>query len=211
MTISASPPPRALQKLAGALPAAQRRAAEASRDRLLLDHNRWSRGDQPTGILVRLRAAIADERSVRLSYRDRSGATTERVLEPLGLVAKAGVWYLVGNEPGKGYRTFRAQRITARSMNSAANLRGRPISTWKRLEFVRRVDREPSGRRVSGDRARPPRRRSASLMSDWESTILAEDAERLTVRIIAFANREVAYPAQTGAWVRRSRSSSRST
>jgi predicted DNA-binding transcriptional regulator YafY len=101
----------ALRKLAGALPAPQRRAAERGRGRLLLDPNRWYRGDQPVRVLAALREAIAQERRTRLRYRDRNGAISERLIDPLGLVAKAGVWYLVAREAEKGYRTFRAQRI----------------------------------------------------------------------------------------------------
>jgi predicted DNA-binding transcriptional regulator YafY len=102
---------QALQKLRGALPAMQRRAAETSRDRLFVDQNRWGRGEQPTEILVRLRKASESDRCVRMAYRDRSGTPSERRIDPLGLVAKAGVWYLIAREGDKGYRTFRAQRI----------------------------------------------------------------------------------------------------
>jgi len=62
-------------------------------------------------VLVRLRKAVDRRRSVRLQYRDRSGPLSERRVDPLGLVAKAGVWYLIARESAKGYRTFRAQRI----------------------------------------------------------------------------------------------------
>jgi predicted DNA-binding transcriptional regulator YafY len=101
----------ALLKLAGALPDGQRRAATTARQRLLLDHNRWGRGEQPTAILAQLRRAIDAQRCIRLSYRDRDGAATQRTVEPLGLVAKAGVWYVIGSETDKGYRTFRAERV----------------------------------------------------------------------------------------------------
>jgi predicted DNA-binding transcriptional regulator YafY len=103
----------ALTKLAGALPAAQRRVAERGRDRMLVDHNRWYRGAQPRLLLAELRRAVAAERRVSVQYRDRAGATTDRILEPLGLVAKAGIWYLVAREGDKGYRTFRCERIVS--------------------------------------------------------------------------------------------------
>jgi predicted DNA-binding transcriptional regulator YafY len=104
--------PAALQKLAGALPTAQRLAAERGRERLLLDHNKWYRGEQPTELLGALRAAVADERVLRMRYRDRTGSVTERVVEPLGLVAKAGIWYVVARDVAAAdYRSFRAQRI----------------------------------------------------------------------------------------------------
>jgi hypothetical protein len=39
-------------------------------------------------------------------YRDRGGALTSRLVDPLGLVAKAGVWYVVANEPGRAFGRF---------------------------------------------------------------------------------------------------------
>ncbi len=182
--------PRALQKLAGALPAPQRRAAEASRDRLLLDHNRWGRSDPPTSILVRLRAAIADERCVLLRYRDRSGAQTQRILEPLGLVAKAGVWYLIANEPEKGYRTFRAERIAA--LEELDRRFARPPdfnleAHWN--SSVASIEKRPAERYevvVRGHQSA-----LAHLTSYWESTLLAEDGDVATVRV-GFPSRQVA-------------------
>ncbi|MDQ2991416.1 MAG: YafY family transcriptional regulator [Candidatus Eremiobacteraeota bacterium] len=116
--------PAALQKLAGALPTAQRLAAERGRERLLLDHNKWYRGEQPTELLGALRAAVADERVVRMRYRDRSGSATERAIEPLGLVAKAGVWYLVARDiAAADYRSFRAQRIVEATATTARFVR----------------------------------------------------------------------------------------
>lgn len=102
---------RVLQKLASALPTRARETAEAARDRLLVDNNRWSRAEQPTETLRLLRTASDGDRSVRLRYRDRAGTATDRVVDPLGLVAKAGVWYLIAREADQGYRTFRAERI----------------------------------------------------------------------------------------------------
>jgi predicted DNA-binding transcriptional regulator YafY len=182
--------PRALQKLAGALPAPQRRAAEASRDRLLLDHNRWGRSDPPTSILVRLRAAIADERCVLLRYRDRSGAQTQRILEPLGLVAKAGVWYLIANEPEKGYRTFRAERIAG--LEELDRRFARPAdfnleAHWN--SSVASIEKRPAERYEVVVRAHQPA--LAQLTSYWEWTLLVEDADVATVRI-GFPNRHVA-------------------
>jgi len=103
----------AMRKLAGALPAAQRKAAERGRERLLLDPNRWYRGEQPTVVLGLLRRAIGNEERVQLRYRDRGGAISERVVDPLGLVAKAGIWYLIARIPSGEMRTFRAERMVA--------------------------------------------------------------------------------------------------
>lgn len=104
---------QALDKIAGALPDLQRRAANKARQRILLDHNRWYRTEQPAALLAVLRRAVWDDRQVRISYKDRTGIATERVADPLGLVSKAGVWYLIARQQGGEMRTFRVDRMTA--------------------------------------------------------------------------------------------------
>jgi hypothetical protein len=47
---------------------------------------------------------------IEMEYGDRAGAESERVVHPLGLVAKGHVWYLVGNTDA-GMRTFRVGRV----------------------------------------------------------------------------------------------------
>lgn len=101
----------ALHKLEGALPELQRRAARKARERVLLDHNRWYRTQQPAEVLAALRRAVWDERRLRMQYRDRIGTDTTRAIEPLGLVSKAGIWYVIARTPEGEMRTFRADRI----------------------------------------------------------------------------------------------------
>lgn len=103
---------QALDKIAGALPDLQRRAAHKARQRILLDHNRWYRTEQPAALLAVLRRAVWDDRQVRIAYKDRTGTLTERVADPLGLVSKAGVWYLVARQQDGEMRTFRVDRMT---------------------------------------------------------------------------------------------------
>ncbi|HET9097422.1 MAG TPA: WYL domain-containing protein, partial [Candidatus Baltobacteraceae bacterium] len=102
---------RALDKLSGALPDLQRRAAQQARQRILLDHNRWYRLEQPTALLAVLRRAVWEDRQVSIRYRDRNGAQTERTIDPYGLVSKAGVWYLVARQQDGDFRTFRVERV----------------------------------------------------------------------------------------------------
>jgi predicted DNA-binding transcriptional regulator YafY len=104
--------PFALDKLAGALPEAQRRAVEMARDRIYVDPRRWKQATQPREHLATLRVAIWEDRRVRLHYRDQHRRPSVRIIEPLGLVAKAGIWYLVARS-GDEMRTFRAERILA--------------------------------------------------------------------------------------------------
>ncbi len=101
---------RALEKLHGGLADVQRRAAEKSRSRIHLDRRRWNQPDPPREILTALRRAVWDDRRIRIRYEDRNRASSTRTVDPLGLVSKAGVWYLVGRHGGE-MRSFRVERI----------------------------------------------------------------------------------------------------
>jgi predicted DNA-binding transcriptional regulator YafY len=104
---------KALEKLAGALPAPQRRSAERSRSLIFFDPRRWYQQLTPREHLAVLRRAVWDDRRITLRYKDSAGKESERVAEPLGLVAKAGVWYLVARKEDGEMRVFRADRIIA--------------------------------------------------------------------------------------------------
>ncbi len=101
---------RALEKLRGGLGDVQRRAAEKARSRVHLDQRRWYQGEPPRELLTTLRRAVWDDRRVRLRYEDRKRNVTTRTIDPFGLVAKAGVWYLIARSDGE-MRSFRAERI----------------------------------------------------------------------------------------------------
>lgn len=101
---------RALEKLSGALTESQKRAAANTRGRIHIDPRRWRQAEQPRAMLAALRTACAEDRRTVLHYRDRNAKVSERIVEPLGLVAKAGVWYLVAGY-GSEMRVFRADRM----------------------------------------------------------------------------------------------------
>ena len=101
---------RAMQKISGALNDVQRKAALKTSRRIHLDQRRWHQAPQPQEFLSALRRAVWDDQCVSLRYRDRDAKISERSVDPLGLVAKAGVWYLVARS-GDELRTFRAERI----------------------------------------------------------------------------------------------------
>lgn len=101
---------RVLERLLGALPPSVREAALHTRGRILVDQRRWYLSAQPANILAVLRDGALNDRQVEIVYRDRSGKLSERRLDPLGLVAKAGVWYVIARTDGE-MRSFRADRI----------------------------------------------------------------------------------------------------
>ena len=175
-------PARALQKLAGALAPSQRSAVKRGRDRLLLDHNRWNRGAQPKAVLATLRTAVAGDTRVRLQYRDRSGATSERIVDPLGLVAKAGVWYLVAREEDKGYRTFRVERITQANATSEPFVRPADFELdayWE--SSVVSMQRAPSDACVVTLDVRSDA--VDGVVAYWRGEVVAVDGARTTVRV----------------------------
>ena len=100
----------ALKKLASALPANVRTALDHGRSRVHIDARGWSRASVPAAHLTTLRDAVWADRCITIAYRDRGGATSRRTLDPFGLVAKAGIWYLIGRD-SEAIKTFRVQRI----------------------------------------------------------------------------------------------------
>jgi predicted DNA-binding transcriptional regulator YafY len=101
----------ALRKLVRALPDTFRADAQAAADAIVVDPAGWGKRDRTRPELVEvLQTAVVRRRKVRLGYTSRTGARTGRLVDPLGLVDKDDVWYLVaGTEHGQ--RTFRVDRI----------------------------------------------------------------------------------------------------
>jgi predicted DNA-binding transcriptional regulator YafY len=101
----------ALRKLVQALPETFRAEAEKAAAAIVLDPARWGDDAPPTPPhLEALQQAVVQGVQVVLGYRDRTRATTERTVHPLGLVAKGNVWYLVAGTDA-GMRTFRVWRV----------------------------------------------------------------------------------------------------
>jgi predicted DNA-binding transcriptional regulator YafY len=101
----------ALDKLARAMPPRTREKLGETRGRVHVDGRRWIGVSAPSPALAALREGVWGDRFVTIAYTDRRGAVTRRTLEPFGLVAKAGVWYLIARDRGT-IKTFRVQRIS---------------------------------------------------------------------------------------------------
>lgn len=102
----------AVRKLVRALPEPLRDRAEAAAGSMVVDPVGWGRSgpDVAPAHLPAVQQAVIDREQVRIAYRDRTGAETERVVHPLGVVAKGSVWYLL-TDTEAGRRTFRIDRI----------------------------------------------------------------------------------------------------
>jgi predicted DNA-binding transcriptional regulator YafY len=102
-------------KLLAALPPQLRERAERIRDRFHLDAPGWERAADSPPALATIADAVWGEHRVEVRYERANRTIVERVLEPLGLVLKAGVWYLVARVPDddRGPRTYRLSRVRA--------------------------------------------------------------------------------------------------
>jgi len=99
----------ALVKLLSVLPAVNRRGAELAWQRIHIDVSGWSGSRDPVPHLPALQQALWRDRRVRIAY-EREGCTSDRTLDPLGLVAKGATWYLAGGINGD-VRSYRVSRI----------------------------------------------------------------------------------------------------
>ncbi|MFI6290486.1 helix-turn-helix transcriptional regulator [Nonomuraea sp. NPDC050790] len=108
-----------------ALPAPHRPAAELTSRRILVDPDRWLAAPRPDSDLAALHTAVFTDLRLRIRYRhsDQPAPHTYTV-DPYGLVAKAGTWYLVADHRGKP-RLYRADRVSAVTL-AAAEVRRRP-------------------------------------------------------------------------------------
>ncbi|WP_433156977.1 helix-turn-helix transcriptional regulator [Kribbella sp. CA-247076] len=103
----------ALRKLVRALPQTFREEAEAAAEAVVIDPARWGEHTKERPELVRrLQDAVVRRLKVRLVYAGRGREQSERVVDPLGLVDKDDIWYLIARTP-KGQRTFRVERVVS--------------------------------------------------------------------------------------------------
>lgn len=100
----------ALIKLLAALPSISRRDAEYARQRIHIDTAGWRNSSENVSWLPVLQEAIWQERKLQFMYERAGCEASERISDPLGLVAKGSVWYLVAAVEGSP-RTYRVSRI----------------------------------------------------------------------------------------------------
>jgi predicted DNA-binding transcriptional regulator YafY len=101
---------RALDKLMAALPTSLREQATSIRKRLHVDTTGWNGTAEDLSLLPLVQEAVSRDRRLAIRYWPSGKDARERVVDPLGLVAKGGTWYLVARTP-EGFRTYRVSRI----------------------------------------------------------------------------------------------------
>lgn len=100
----------ARNKLLAALPSADREGAKEVWQRIHIDTSTWRQSKEKIVSFESLQAAIWNEKKVLIRYKRADGQSVDRLVEPLGLVAKGSVWYLVAAAEGR-IRNYRVSRI----------------------------------------------------------------------------------------------------
>jgi predicted DNA-binding transcriptional regulator YafY len=71
-------------------------------------------------LVSRFEEAFTTNRMLGFGYIDREGATTQRRVEPHGLLLRAPLWYIIAWDPEKeAARLFRADRIAKPRVHEA--------------------------------------------------------------------------------------------
>ena len=97
-------------KLIAALPDATRHDVAYSLQYIHFDGAGWRYSPETVAALPVIRDAVWRQQRLMLCYRRSDGQEVNRQVDPLGLVAKGSVWYLVALV-GEDIRTYRVSRV----------------------------------------------------------------------------------------------------
>lgn len=99
----------AVQKLLAAAPAQVSRGAALLRQKIHIDGAGWHETQELLPFFSVVQEAVWEERVLQIRYQ-RGEDVAERIVYPLGLVAKRNIWYLIG-EVDHEKRTYRISRL----------------------------------------------------------------------------------------------------
>ena len=142
-------------KLLAALPPELRERAARMRERFHLDAPGWLRDADTPPHLSLIADAVWAQRRVRVRYERSNRAVVDRLLDPLGVVLKAGAWYLVANaDGGRSPRTYRVSRVRDAQLLDESFVRPAGFDLqahWDdyQRDYARRVYRESATVRLS--------------------------------------------------------------
>ncbi len=109
-------------KLRAALPVGVREQAEFVRQRVLIDSRNWRDSAESLTSLPMILESLWSGQRLKFVYEKVDGESSEREVDPLGLVARANRWYLVAAH-GDDRRTYRVSRIRSAETLAAMSVR----------------------------------------------------------------------------------------
>lgn len=137
----------ALIKLLAALPTRHRHRAEDVQQRIHIDVAGWRQIEGTVPTLPLVQEAIWGERKLRIVYQRGEGRDVERIVDPLGLVAKGSLWYLVAAHGASCAPTVSRGSGWRRCWRSRAS--APPVSIWRRSGPSRRARSSPGCRNTA--------------------------------------------------------------
>lgn len=190
---------QAVRKLLRALPSPFRADASAAAEAVRLDAGAWGeqRRSRPQVVDV-VQQAVIDRRQVRLDYSNRTGQVSNVLINPLGLIAKDDLWYLLATrDDGPDVRTYRMDRVA--SVEVTAQPAERPEDFDLAREW-QRVVAYVEERRARVRATVLVRRRHLWVLRDHFGTYLdvvgdappVADEERIEVTVAAHTARSIA-------------------
>lgn len=171
-------------KLQAALPAELAERARRVQDRFHLDAPAWFRDADPVPYLTPVAQAVWEQRVLRTHYRRWNGEV-HRLLHPLGIVLKGGIWYLVALTD-QAPRTYRISRFLA-------------------VETTNEVFERPAGFDLSAYWDESSQRLKAGLYRGVAILLISPGAQRLLPALFGSAGTralEGAGPPDPEGWVR---------
>ncbi|WP_245807736.1 helix-turn-helix transcriptional regulator [Halobacillus massiliensis] len=101
----------ARNKLAASVPSLYRESAKSIWERIYVYTTTWRVKKEKIRAFETLKKAIWNDRKLKITYRRADGQSVERLVNPLGLVAKGSRWYLAAAKPDGELRSYRVSRI----------------------------------------------------------------------------------------------------
>lgn len=101
----------ARHKLIASLPSIYRENAKEVWSRIHIDTTSWRKQKEKTASFEILKKAIWKDHKIKIVYKRADGKTNERIVKPLGLVAKGDLWYFIASKDNDDIRNYRVSRI----------------------------------------------------------------------------------------------------
>jgi predicted DNA-binding transcriptional regulator YafY len=166
---------RALAKLMAALPVPLRERAASIRQRLYVDTTGWRGTTENLAMLPIVQEGVWRDRKLAFVYWRAGRERVERIVDPLGLVAKGSTWYLVARTPA-GFRTYRVSRIEEAKLLDAPSERPANFDLAAYWESSTEEFREGWKKYHATLRLEP---RAAERMKTWRIASPVEDGASL--------------------------------
>lgn len=99
------------QKLLASLPSSTRTEARHYLEKIYIDTGTWKPSNENNRALIAVQQALWEDKKLNIMYQQANSVCSNRVVSPLGLVAKGSAWYLVALNDNGEYRNFRLSRI----------------------------------------------------------------------------------------------------